>query len=263
MAGGLLSLVLGALLMIAAALGPLVAGRVRFHMSSDAQVQYVGGEIVTIAVGAVLLVSAFGWWAGWHWVPAVATGVTAYVAYTFATVVAGQEYGRYAGNVEKAFPLYAAISAAAVALLVIAFRAVASDGDSQVPHRATGWVLVTIGVLIALLWVGQLAGYYRTGPTHEYQTATSLFWLIKYLDLGIVIPLAVLTGVLQWSPSPGTDAAAVTMGLLSCLLLAICFMGLEMLHRGTPGASWPLAIGALVLLLPPAALWVRCLVRGT
>jgi hypothetical protein len=87
-----------------------------------------------------------------------------------------------------------------------------------------------------------------------------LFWLIKYLDLGLVIPLAVITGLLQRTPSVGSDAAAVTMrGFLSLLLAALFFMALEMLRRGTPGASWVLAIGVVVLLAPSAVLWGRWL----
>ncbi len=263
-AGAGLSVVLGVALLAAAVLGPLVTDGVRFRMSSDALVQYVGAEIVTVIVAVLLLVCGPGWLAGWKWVPAVAAGVAAYVVYTFFTVVTGQEYTRYQGNVEKAFLLYVAITALAVALLVTSFRVLASAGDVQGPRRASGWVLIAIGAVVALLWLGQLAGFYRTGPTPEYESATALFWLIKYLDLGVVIPLAVITGVLQRTPSPGTDAAAVTMlGFLTWLLLALVFMALEMLREGTPGASWVLAIGALVLLVPPAVLWLRWLVYRT
>jgi hypothetical protein len=257
-ASGILSVILGVALLVAAVLGPLVTGRVRFHMSSEALVQYVGAEIATCIVAVVLLASAPGWWAGWGWVPAIATGASAYVVYTFVTVVAGQEYTRYEGNVENAFLLYVAITAVSIALLVTSFRVLATASDIEGPRLLTGWVLVMVGAVIALLWLGQLAGFYRTGPTPEYQSATALFWLIKYLDLGAVIPLAIVTGALQWSPSSSTDAAAMTMlGFLSWLLLALVFMALEMLRRGTPGASWVVTIGALVLLVPPAFLWAR------
>lgn len=261
-AGTALSVILGLALLTAVILGPLVTDRVRFRMSSDALVQYVGAEIVTVIVAVLLLVSAPGWWAGWRWVPAVAAGAAAYVIYTFATVVGGQEYTRYRGNVENAFLLYVAITALAVTLLVTSFRVLVSAGNVEGPRNATGWVLIAIGAVVALLWLGQLAGFYRTGPTEEYQSATALFWLIKYLDLGVVIPLAIITGVLQWSPSPGTDAAAVTiLGFLTWLMLALVFMAIEMLRRDTPGASWVLAIGALVVLVPPAVLWSRWLVH--
>lgn len=259
-AAAVLSLVLGLLLLTATVLGPLVADRVHFHMSSDALVQYVGGEIVTAIVAVVLMATAPAWWLGKQWPSAVAAGAAAYIVYTFFTVVAGQEYDRYPGNVEKAFLLYVAITAAAVALLVISFRSLVAAGNLNGPRQMTGWVLIAIGAIVALLWLGQLAGFYRTGPTQEYETATSLFWLIKYLDLGLVIPLAVIIGLLQRTPSAGTDAAAMTMlGFLCLLLAALLFMALEMLRRGTPGASWALAIGVMVLLVPSAVLWTRWL----
>jgi hypothetical protein len=258
--GAVLSGVLGISLLLAAALGPLLAERIRFHLSSDALAQYVGGEIVTVLVGLVFVASVPGWWAGWAWVPAVAAGACGYVVYTFATVVAGQEYTRYPGNVENAFLLYAAITAAAVALLVTAFRALVTVGGPAGPRRPTGWVLIGIGVVVGLLWLGQVASFYRTGPSEEYESATTLFWLIKYLDLGLVIPLAVFTGVLQWSPSRATDAAAMTMlGFMTLLLMALTLMAVEMLRRDTAGASWAVAIGAALLLVPPAVLWSRWL----
>ena len=259
-AGAVLALVLSVLLLTATVLGPLVTDRVRFHMSSDALVQYIGGEIVTLLVAVVLLASVPAWWLGHHWPSAIAVGAAAYVVYTYATVVAGQEYDRYPGNVEKAFLLYVAITAAAVALLVTSFRALMAVGDLSGPRQLTGWVLIAIGAIVALLWLGQLAGFYRTGPTQEYQTATALFWLVKYLDLGIVIPLAITTGLLQRTPSTLTDAAAVAMlGFLTWLLAALFFMAVEMLRRGTPGASWALTIGTLVLLAPTAMIWTRWL----
>lgn len=261
--GAVLSLVLGLLLLTATVLGPLISDRIRFHMSSDALVQFVGGEIVTAVVAVVLVASASAWWLGHQWPPAVAAGAAAYIVYTFATVVAGQEYHRYPGNVEKAFLLYAAITAAGVALLVISFRTLVGAGNLSGPRQLSGWVLIGIGAVVAVLWLGQLAGFYRTGPSQEYETATSLFWVIKYLDLGLVIPLAVITGLLQRTPSPGTDAAAVTMfGFLSLLLAALLFMALEMLRRGTPGASWVLAFGVVVLLVPCAIVWARWLVAA-
>lgn len=259
-AGAVTSVVLGLLLLLAAVLGPLVTGRIRFHMSDDALVQYVGGEIVTLVLAVALLVSAPAWVGGRPWAPALAAGAAGYAVYTFVTVVAGQEHARYPGNAEKAFLLYAAITAAAVVLLVVSFRALAATPVDVAPRQATARLLVAIGVVVGLLWLAQLAAYYRSGPSAEYESATALFWLIKYLDLGLLIPLSVLTALALRSPSPAVDAAAVTMlGFLTWLLAALVLMGLEMVRRDTPGASWVVVAGALVLLLPTAVLWARWL----
>ncbi|MCA1982626.1 hypothetical protein [Nocardioides nematodiphilus] len=163
---------------------------------------------------------------------------------------------------EKAFLLYASIAAVAMVLLVVCARMLARAGDVTGPRQATAWLLIVVATVIALLWVGQLAGFYRDGPSPEYEAATSLFWLVKLLDLAIVIPLTGFVAILQHTPSAGSDAAAVVvLGFMSCLFLALLGMAVEMLRRDTPGASWVLAIGALVLLVPTAALWGRWLLH--
>lgn len=258
-AAAALSLSLGVLLLGAAFLGPLMTGRIRFHMSGDAVTQYVGGEVVTVLIALVLVALTPAWSPDRVWPPAIAAGSAAYVVYTFASVVAGQEYGRYPGNAERAFLLYTAITALAVALLVVSVRTLASHPMAG-PRTASRWALAGLAVVVALLWLGQVAGFYRAGATPEYESATSLFWLIKYLDLGVVIPLAVIVAILQRSPTPTSDAAVVTLlGFLTCLLAALVLMALEMVRRDTPGASWVVAAGAIALLVPTATVWWRWL----
>ncbi len=246
---------LGALLVIAAALGPLMSGIVRFHLSEDALIQYVGGEIVTLVLAVVLLVAVPAWWTGAPWAAAVSAGGCAYVVYTMATVVAGQDYDRYPGNAEKAFLLYAAITATAVVLLVLAARLlVESGGRGAVPRQATAWLLLGLGIVFALIWIGQAVGHYRQGPSQEYESATALFWLVKYLDLGVVIPLLVMIGIGQRVGSSVVDAAAVAaLGFMAWMLAALVAMAVEMVRRGAPGGSWVL-VGAFLVLLAPTAL---------
>ncbi len=261
--GGVLSSILGVLLLVAGLLGPLVTGRIRFHMSDDALVQYVGGELVTVLLAVVLLASAPFWFSGCPWAPALTSGASAYVIYTFVTVVVGQEYGSYRGNAEVAFLLYSAVTACAVLLLLTSARVlVALDPVPDLPHRAARALLVGAGVLFALTWLAQLAGYYRSGPTEEYLAATALFWVIKYLDLGIVIPLLIVTGVAQGHPTRATDAAALTaLGFMTWLLAAIALMAAAMIREDAAGASWMVVVAFAALLVPTALVWLRWITR--
>lgn len=260
--GGVLCAVVGVLLVIATVLGPLMTGRVRFHMSNDALVQYVGGELVTSSLALLFLVCAPFWWAGRAWAPALTAGASAYVIYTFITVVMGQEYGKYPGNAETAFLLYTAITASAVLLLVFSARAcLALQPLSNVPRQAALAVLVGLAVLFALLWIAQLAGFYRTGPTDEYTTATTLFWVIKFLDLGIVIPLLIITGLAQRHPTVVSNAAAITaLGFMTWLLTAILLMAVAMVRQQAAGASWVLVVAFAVLLVPTVFVWMRWMI---
>lgn len=257
--GGVLCVVVALLLAVATVIGPLVAGRVRFHMSADALVQYVGGELVTSSLALLFLVCAPFWLSGRGWAPALTAGASAYVIYTFFTVVMGQEYGKYPGNAESAFLLYTAITASALLLLIFSVRAlVALPPMASAPRRATLAVVIALGVLFALVWVAQLAGFYRTGATEEYTTATALFWVIKYLDLGIVIPLLIITGLAQRNPSAVSDVAAITaLGFMTWLLTAILVMAAAMVRQHAAGASWVLVVAFAVLLVPTALVWIR------
>ncbi|WP_435198449.1 hypothetical protein [Janibacter sp. GS2] len=257
--GGVLCVVVGLLLAVATVIGPLVAGRVRFHMSADALVQYVGGELVTSSLAVLFLACTPFWWAGRDWAPALTAGASAYVIYTFFTVVMGQEYGKYPGNAETAFLLYTAITASALLLLVFSVRALSAlPPMPSAPRQATLAVVIALGVLFALLWMAQLAGFYRTGPTEEYTTATALFWVIKYLDLGIVIPLLIITGLAQRNPSAVSDVAAITaLGFMTWLLTAILVMAAAMIRHQSVGASWVLVVAFAALLVPTALVWIR------
>lgn len=261
-AGGVLCAVVGVLLVIATVLGPLVTGRIQFHMSNDALVQYVGGELVTSSLALLFLVCAPFWLSGQTWAPALTTGASAYVIYTFVTVVMGQEYGKYPGNAETAFLLYSAITTSAVLLLVFSARAcLALPPLPNVPRQAALAVLVGIAVLFALMWVARLAGFYRTGPTDEYTTATTLFWVIKYLDLGIVIPLLIVTGLAQRHPTAVSNAAAITaLGFVTWLLTSILLMAVAMVRQQAAGASWVLVVAFAVLLVPTVFVWMKWMI---
>lgn len=257
----LLSGLLGVLLLVAAVLGPLGLGRISLHVSGEALAQYTGGELLAVALAVAFLASIPSWLAGSPWPPALAAGACAYVIYTYLTLVVGQEYGRYPGNAEKAFFLYAAITACAVLLLVLSVRSLLAVGPvSPVPRQVTMWLLIGVGVLFALLWLGQLAGFYRNGPSEDYTTATALFWVVKYLDLGVVIPLLVVTGLLQRTPSHAADVSAVVaLGFMTCMLAAVLLMALATLRQGAEGGSWGLVVVVAVVTVPAALLWGRWL----
>ncbi|AXH95484.1 hypothetical protein [Ornithinimicrobium avium] len=263
--GAVLCTVVGVLLLVATVLGPLVTGRVRFHMSEDALVQYVGGDLVTSSLALLFLVAAPFWSSGRAWAPALTAGGSAYVIYTFVTVVMGQEYAKYQGNAETAFLLYTAITAGSVLLLVFSVRAcLALPPLPEVPRQGALALLIGLAVLFGLMWVAQLAGFYRTGPTDEYASATTLFWVIKYLDLGIIIPLLIITGLAQRHPTAVSNVAAITaLGFMTWLLTAILLMSVAMLRQQAAGASWVLVVAFTVLLVPTVFVWVRWMIGAS
>lgn len=238
-------------IVVAALLGPLVTDTIRFHLPDALVVQYEGGEVVTLFVAAPLLVAA-----GWLWLhgarlaPALAFGPAAYVVYTFVTAIVGQEYGRYPGNAERAFLLYAALIAMGAAVAIVAVSDLLqqpaptpSDGS----RRVTAGIFLVIGAFFALAWIGQVVQVYQGQESTEYEQGPALFWLIKMLDLGFLVPAltAIGVGLLRRS----TLAIRLAYGMVTyavCMAGAILGMGIAMWIEDDPAAS----MGMIAFLAP-------------
>jgi hypothetical protein len=250
---GVLALLLGVGIAVNAVLGPLILDVIRLRTSEGAETQFVGGEVVSLGlVVPLLLVSGVLWLRGNRLAPALAIGPALYAIYTYITAVAGQEYGRYDGNVERFFPLYAALVAGGAALAVRSGVELAA-GDVPAPaerlSRTAAWMLIAIGAFFALAWAAQIGQVLTGAPTAEYAESPTLFWLIKLLDLAFVIPAFITTGVGLLRQQPWAARAAVAMmAFATCIGSAVAAMSIAMELSGDP-ASEPVM---LVVVVPMA-----------
>jgi hypothetical protein len=84
------SIALGAGIAAGAVLGPLGLKVIAFRTSADLENQFVGGEVVSLAVVAPASVAAGVLWLRGHgFAPALALGPALYAVYTYTTVVGG------------------------------------------------------------------------------------------------------------------------------------------------------------------------------
>lgn len=237
-----LSFLLAVGILIAGALGPLGLGIIRFHVTELVENQYLGGEIVTLAIAAPALVAAGILWRRLDpLAPVIAIGPAIYTVYTFITVILGQEYGRLPGNAGKAFFLYAGLVSGGTALAVLSGRQIAVRESPRLTSglcRALAAAFLLIVAFFALAWVGQILLVYRGDPPAEYVDSPNLFWLIKMLDLAFLLPVFALTsaGLLR------RHAAAVRfayglIGYAVCMSGAILGMAIAMQLKGDPSAS--------------------------
>jgi hypothetical protein len=233
---------LGAGIAIGAILGPLTLGVIRFRTSENLENQFVGGEIVSLGVVApALLVAGVLWLRERRIAPALAIGPAIYAVYTYVTTVVGQDYARYPGNVEAFFPLYALlVSGGATTAALAAVDLAETDApppDDRLRRVAAGLFLAIAG-FFALAWAAQIRLVYTAEPPMEYQEGPTLFWLIKLLDLGFVIPALIATGVglLRRHPLAVKAAYAVaTFG--TCLAGAVAAMAIAMELKGDPSSN--------------------------
>jgi len=218
-------IVLGLLIATSSILGPLVLGIVTFHVSAGAEAQLVGGEVVSLFIVAPLAVIAgVLWWRGSALAPTLALGPAAYSLYMYVQYVVGPQYERYPGNNEYAFPLYLTLIILSWSIGLRAWRALATI---PLPHLSSGTrrtlaaLMLVLNVMFAFAWIGSivtvLAGPSTSPAWQAYQKDQTLFWLVRIMDLGFVIPASFV----------------VAVGLLRrakwAVTLVYAFLGFEML----------------------------------
>jgi hypothetical protein len=249
-------IVLGVLIAVSAVLGPLVMGIVRFHTSESAVAQLVGGEVISlILVAPMAIVAGVLWMRGSPLAPVLALGPSAYSLYMYVQYVVGAQYERYPGNNEYFFPLY-------LALIILAWAAGISAWHrlTTLPlpplgagiQRALGMLMLVLNITFALAWLSSiyavLAGSHESATWVEYQKDQTLFWLIRMMDLGFVIPASfvVSIGLLRSAPW-ATRLAYAFLGFQTLIVAAVAGMAIVMSARSDLAASPILLIVTVVL----------------
>ncbi|MGQ1838694.1 hypothetical protein ACT4S2_09570 [Kocuria turfanensis] len=217
--------------------------------------QLVGSDAAALVVIAPLAVVAAvlvvrGHPAG----PVLGGSIGVYAVYTYAQVVIGQEYLRLPGNVEYWFPLLLAIFVLAEAATVLSWLAIPSDLPrfSRRVERAAAVALLGSAAFLSLglHFPTMLTAWDDPSSMTEYVSSPTPFWMVKLMDLGILVPVALIVGI---GLLAGADwAGRVVYPLLTaytCLTISVASMAVVMVLRADPDASLALAAGFLVLAL--------------
>lgn len=193
--------ILGAGAALVALLGPLIGDVIRYHASEGAVNQIIGGD-----VAGLLLVAPLSVLAGVLVLrrrpagPVLALGPSLYALYMYSQLSLGGDFVRYPGNSERFFTLYLGLFVLAAAIAVRAWTVIDAD---RLPATKR-WVDRTLGVFFLVMATFLLIGLHLPGlidawadqPTStEYLADPTVFWLVKFMDLGIVVPAMVLAGV--------------------------------------------------------------------
>ncbi|MBN1857385.1 MAG: hypothetical protein JW846_10600 [Dehalococcoidia bacterium] len=122
-------------------------------------------------------------------------GILLYFTYTYALAAMGLAYNRL-------FLLYVTIFALSLALLITGLSGVRWNDirwrfSSRFPQTPTAAFVISMGVLVALLWLADIVPSIVTGtPPPQLAETVSQSLVVQALDLGIVVPLFILGGVL-------------------------------------------------------------------
>ena len=262
---GVALIVLGAGIAASAALGPLVADVIRYRTSDTTLNQIIGGDAAALAMVAPLCILA-GVLAlrGHPAAPVLALGPAAYAVYTFPQLIIGQEYLRLPGNNERFFPLHLSVFVLAGAVLVIAWNLLDARRMPVTSCRTDRVAAVILLVLAAFLVFGlhlpSIADAWRDVPTRvEYTSSPTPFWMVKLMDLGIVVPAAIAAGVgLLLEAGWARKVMYAVYGGYALLAVSVAGMAITMYGNDDPDASLGnvIAFTLFALLFVAFAAWL-------
>lgn len=246
---GLGFLTLSAAMAASALLGPLGLGVIEFRVSDAMENQLVGGELIALLLIAPMAMAAGILFLRRHRLaPVLAIAPALYAVYTYPQFIIGPDYLRYPGNNEHFVPLYIGLVMLGWGLALWSWRLMKGahlPSPSRALRRSVVTMLSVLALLVAGAWIADILDVLVGGvPSREYRSDPTLFWLIRLLDLGFVVPMAVLTAVglvrrADWS----RRLAYAVVGFQTILVASVTGMAMVMAVRGDPAASLGMVAG--------------------
>jgi hypothetical protein len=156
--------------------------------------QEIAQDVVTLCIGIPLLLVAMGLVAkGTLRGQVLLAGTLGYFLYTYTSMAMLTAYNELFLVYVALFSL--SLFAFVLALLAIDVATLPSHFSAQFPRRAIAAFLTFIGVMLALMWLGRIVpGLIAGTPPAGLANMTTL--VIQTMDLGIVVPAALLSAVL-------------------------------------------------------------------
>ena len=167
------------------------------------------------------------------------TGTLGFILYTYITMSFGAAYN-------KLFLVYVALFS--LSLFAFIFSMMSFDLET-LPTRflenlPRGWIaglLFFAAAFLSLAWLGRIAATFAPDAIPALENTTSMF--IQAMDLGIVVPLCVLSGVLLMRRSAwGYLLASVSLMKFLTMGIAVSLMSLNMARVGVPISAVELAV---------------------
>lgn len=240
------AVVSGLTLAALALMGPLLLGWIDYRTSESGVWQIEGGDVVNLLLvtpillvgGAMLLMGRPG-----SRYLLILPPVT--LMYTGLSLGMGQEWGNpaYDGNVEQYAWIFIVLMVGGLVLL-IGTMSMFAPGDAPAFRRRSVRVYVAVMslflLIFALMWLSEVAEVMATGDTStgSYEATPTLWWIVRYLDLGFTIPLGFIgLFLLLKDPERSYPLVLTFFGFFVTLGTAVFSMGLIMTLNDDPEAQ--------------------------
>lgn len=246
----------------AALAGPLFAGSIRYHVSEDVLNQVMGSDAVALfLVAPVCLLAAVLAFRRHPAAPLLAIGPAGFAAYTYAQLAMGGEFATQPGNSERYFLLFLTLFVLGAFIVVSAWNLTGDLPELPLRRTIATVVILLAGFLAFGLHLPGLVDVMSGSPEDiGYLQGPTVFWVVKLMDLGIVVPIAAAVGVGLLRRSAWAQRASyAVLGWGAMLGSAVFGMAVVMQVNDDPAAEFANVVVFGVFALAFLALDLRAL----
>jgi hypothetical protein len=187
-------------MIVIAVLGPLGTGAIRYRTSQSGLWQLEGQDVANLVlIAPVLIIGGI-----LHLMRRknskyflILTPIT--LMYTGLSIGIGQEWNNpdYVGNIEKYSWLFFILVIGGLILLIACLSMFSKKDTPEFKPKGLRIYVAVMSIfllLFAMMWISELLEVMSTGATSSgsYEATPTLWWVIRYLDLGFTIPLGFL-----------------------------------------------------------------------
>jgi hypothetical protein len=212
-------------------------------VSSVAQMQ--ANDLVTLVLGLPLL--AISLWLSRRGSLSgrlLLAGTLGFVLYTNVTMCFGAAHSALFLVYVALFSLYAFI----LCLMSFDLKTLPSHFSERPPCRGIAGLLFFAAAFLTLAWLGRIAPTLFQDQVPLLENVTSMF--IQVMDLGLIVPLCVLSGILLLRRNAwGYLLASVGMKKFLTMGIAVSLMGLNMARVGVPVSAVELGVFPIIALV--------------
>lgn len=203
-----------------------------FYDTISSAAQQQGNDVITLTVGLPLL--AIATWLAFRGSlrgRLLLTGTLGFFLYTYMSMAMLTSYNAL-------FLVYVALFSLSLYAFILSMMAFDLENlprhfSERLPRRWIAGLMFLVGGFLLLAWLGRIVPPLLQGETPVLENTTTL--VIQAMDLGLIMPLAILSGVLLLRRSAwGYLLASVTLLKGITLGLGVSAMAINMALKGVP-----------------------------
>lgn len=242
-------------LVIVAILGPLGLGIMEHRTSQSGVYQTTGQDLANLLlltpillIGGVLHLRKRD--SSKYFL--ILTSIT--LIYTGLSYGIGQEWSNpaYTGNIENYFWLFWAMIVGGLIIGMSSLSMFTEDDAPEFGRRGLRIYVILLAIFLlffAIMWSSEVFEVIATGNTASgsYQSSPTVFWVIRYLDLGVSIPIGFISiYLLVTRPKRAYPIVLLFFGFFVTLGTAVNTMALVQVLSGDPEIAGAASAGLVI-----------------